>query len=72
MGRSGAGKTTLMKLLLRFYDLQSGAITIDGIAIDSIAKSDLRSKIGIVPQETILFNDTLRHNIIYGKPDASE
>lgn len=70
--RSGAGKTTLMKLLLRFYDLQSGSITINGIAIDSIAKSHLRSKIGIVPQETILFNDTLRHNIIYGKPDASE
>lgn len=72
VGRSWAGKTTLIKLLLRFYDLQSGNITINGIAIDTITKSSLRSKIGIVPQETLLFNDTLRHNIIYGKMDASD
>lgn len=58
--------------MLRFYDLQSGNITINGIAIDTITKSSLRSKIGIVPQETLLFNDTLRHNIIYGKMDASD
>ncbi len=72
VGRSGAGKTTLIKLLLRFYDVQNGQITINGIATDAITKSSLRSKIGIVPQETLLFNDTLRHNIIYGKMDASD
>lgn len=65
VGRSGAGKTTLVKLLLRFYDVQSGSISIHGIRNDQLTKSHLRSKIGIVPQETILFNDTLRHNIIY-------
>lgn len=72
VGRSGAGKTTLIKLLLRFYDVQKGRITINNIATDTITKSSLRSKIGIVPQETLLFNDTLRHNIIYGKMNASD
>lgn len=72
VGRSWAGKTTLIKLLLRFYDVQQGKIAINGIATDTITKSSLRSKIGIVPQETLLFNDTLRHNIIYGKMDASD
>jgi len=72
VGRSWAGKTTLIKLLLRFYDVQQGEIVINGVATDTITKSSLRSKIGIVPQETLLFNDTLRHNIIYGKMDASD
>lgn len=72
VGRSGAGKTTLVKLILRFYDVSHGTITIDEIPIDAITKSSLRSKIGIVPQETLLFNDTLRHNIVYGRPDATE
>lgn len=58
--------------MLRFYDVQQGKIAINGIATDTITKSSLRSKIGIVPQETLLFNDTLRHNIIYGKMDASD
>lgn len=72
VGRSGVGKTTLIKLLLRFYDIDKGLITIDWIDISKITKSSLRKRIGIVPQETILFNDTLRHNIIYGRPNASE
>ncbi len=72
VGRSGAGKTTLIKLLLRFYDVQKGRVTINNIATNTITKSSLRSKIGIVPQETLLFNDTLRHNIIYGKMDATD
>lgn len=72
VGRSWVGKTTLVKLLLRFYDVQFWSISINEIENNAITKSSLRSKIGIVPQETILFNDTLRHNIIYGKPNATQ
>ncbi len=72
VGRSWVGKTTLIKLLLRFYDVDSGKIIIDWVDISEITKSSLRTRIGIVPQETILFNDTLRHNIIYWRPNASE
>lgn len=70
VGRSGSGKTTLVKLLMRFYDIQDGEITIDGINIKDFTKSDLRSFIGMVPQEPILFNNTIAYNIGYGKDKA--
>jgi len=66
VGRSGSGKTTMIKLLLRFFDVDQGKIIIDGINIKDIKKSDLRSHIGVVPQEPILFNNTIRYNIAYG------
>jgi len=66
VGRSGAGKTTLVKLLMRFYDVNSGKITIDGIDIRDFKKTDLRSFMGVVPQEPILFNNTIGYNIAYG------
>ncbi len=68
VGRSGSGKTTLGKLLMRFYDVDSGEILIDGINIKDFAKSRLRSFIGVVPQEPILFNNTVAYNIGYGLP----
>lgn len=71
VGRSGSGKTTIVKLLMRFYDLNSGEITIDGINIKDFTKSDLRSFIGVVPQEPILFNNTIAYNIAYGKDNPS-
>lgn len=67
VGRSGAGKTTLVKLLMRFYDVNRGQIMIDGIDIKDFAKSDLRSFMGTVPQEPILFNNTIGYNIGYGR-----
>jgi ABC-type multidrug transport system fused ATPase/permease subunit len=67
VGRSGSGKTTMAKLLMRFFDLSSGHITIDGIDIKNFTKSDLRSFVGVVPQEPILFNNTIAYNIGYGK-----
>jgi len=70
VGRSGSGKTTLVKLLMRFYDLTGGVITIDGIDIKNFNKSDLRGFIGVVPQEPILFNNTIAYNIAYGKDNA--
>jgi len=74
VGRSGSGKTTLAKLLMRFYDLDSGEITIDGVNIKDFTKSTLRSFVGVVPQEPILFNNTIAYNIGYGKdkPKLSE
>ena len=72
VGSSGAGKSTLSRLLYRFYDLQSGAIRIDGQEIRSVTQASLRSVIGIVPQDTVLFNDTLEYNIRYGRPGASD
>lgn len=74
VGRSGSGKTTLTKLLMRFYDIESGEITIDGVNIKDFAKSTLRSFVGVVPQEPILFNNTIAYNIGYGKdkPKLSE
>ncbi len=74
VGRSGSGKTTLAKLLMRFYDLDSGVITIDGINIKDFTKSNLRSFIGVVPQEPILFNNSIAYNIGYGRdnPKMSE
>jgi len=71
VGSSGAGKTTLVDLLPRFYDPQNGAIRIDGTDIRDVSLASLRSRIGIVSQHTILFNDTVRNNIAYGMPDSS-
>ncbi|MEO8105739.1 MAG: ABC transporter ATP-binding protein [Actinomycetes bacterium] len=72
VGPTGAGKTTLVNLLLRFYELDAGRITLDGTDITSMCRSDLRSQIGMVLQETWLFGGTIRENIAYGRPDASE
>jgi len=72
VGHSGAGKSTLSRLLFRFYDIQSGAITIDGQNISKYQQGSLRKLIGIVPQDTVLFNDTIGYNISYGKPDSSQ
>ena len=71
VGRSGAGKTTLVNLLPRFYDVTSGAILIDGFDIRSITLSSLRGQIGMVTQETVLFDDTIAQNIAYGVPKAT-
>ncbi len=71
VGHSGAGKTTIVKLLLRFIDIQEGAITIDGQDITQVAQEDLRRKIAYVPQEPSLFHRSLRENIAYSNPDVS-
>ena len=71
VGRSGAGKTTIIKLLLRFYDPTSGRITFDGIDIRDMTKSSLRLLLGVVPQEPIMFNNTLKFNLSYGKDEAT-
>ncbi|MDQ3239558.1 MAG: ABC transporter ATP-binding protein/permease [bacterium] len=71
VGRSGMGKTTIVKLLMRFYDIQKGEIKIDDINIKKVTKTNLRSIMGIVPQEPILFNDTIAYNIGYGKEDVT-
>ena len=72
VGRSGAGKSTLARLLFRFYDVQAGQILLDGQDIRRVRQSSLRQSIGIVPQDTVLFNDTIAYNIAYGRPGASE
>lgn len=72
VGPSGAGKTTLLNLLLRFYEVSHGAILIDGVDIREATLSSLRSQIGVVTQQTILFNNTVRFNLAYGRPEASE
>jgi ATP-binding cassette subfamily B protein len=72
VGPSGAGKSTISRLLFRFYEVTSGAITIDGQDINKVRQSSLRSFIGMVPQDTVLFNDTIFYNIHYGRPSASE
>jgi ATP-binding cassette, subfamily B, bacterial MsbA len=71
VGRSGAGKTTLVNLLPRFYDVTSGAITVDGVDIRDVSLASLRRQIGIVTQETVLFDDTVANNIAYGAPGAA-
>jgi subfamily B ATP-binding cassette protein MsbA len=71
VGRSGAGKTTLVNLLPRFYDVTGGGITIDGVDIREATLPSLRHQIGIVTQETVLFDDTVGNNIAYGTPDAA-
>ena len=72
VGASGAGKSTLARLLFRFFDVDSGSIRIDGQDIRHISQDSLRTAIGVVPQDTVLFNDTLYNNLAYGRPDASE
>ncbi|OJX68064.1 ABC transporter ATP-binding protein/permease [Magnetospirillum sp. 64-120] len=72
VGPSGAGKSTISRLLFRFYDVTQGAITIDGQDIRDVSQTSLRGAIGIVPQDTVLFNDTIRYNIAYGRPDATQ
>jgi ATP-binding cassette subfamily B protein len=72
VGPSGAGKSTSFQMLLRFYDPQSGRIEIDGIDIAQLTPTALRQQIGLVPQETVLFGDSARENIRYGKPDADD
>jgi len=72
VGHSGSGKSTLARLLFRFYDVTSGRITVNGVDIRDLQQHSLRKAIGIVPQDTVLFNDTLRYNIEYGNPDAPE
>jgi len=71
VGPSGAGKSTLARLLFRFYDVDAGRITIDGQDIRQVTQASLRRAIGIVPQDTVLFNDTIEYNIAYGRPGAS-
>ncbi|OGS96028.1 MAG: metal ABC transporter permease [Gallionellales bacterium RIFCSPLOWO2_02_FULL_57_47] len=71
VGPSGAGKSTLSRLLFRFYDVQQGRILINGQDIRSVTQSSLRAAIGIVPQDTVLFNDTIYYNIAYGRPAAT-
>ncbi len=71
VGHSGAGKSTLSRLLFRFYDVTGGRILIDGQDIRDVTQKSLRAAIGIVPQDTVLFNDTIYYNIAYGRPDAS-
>ena len=72
VGPSGAGKSTLSRLLFRFYDIQQGRVTIAGQDIRAVTQQSLRRAIGIVPQDTVLFNDTVAYNIAYGRPDASQ
>jgi len=71
VGPSGAGKSTLSRLLFRFYDVNGGSITIDGQDVRDVQQQSLRAVIGIVPQDTVLFNDTIYYNIAYGRPDAT-
>jgi ABC-type transport system involved in Fe-S cluster assembly fused permease/ATPase subunit len=72
VGPSGAGKSTISRLLFRFYDVGAGRILIDGQDIAGVTQKTLRAAIGMVPQDTVLFNDTVRYNIRYGRPDASD
>jgi ATP-binding cassette subfamily B protein len=71
VGHSGAGKSTLARLLFRFYDVTAGAILVDGQDIRHVTQASLREAIGVVPQDTVLFNDTIYYNIAYGRPDAT-
>jgi ATP-binding cassette, subfamily B, heavy metal transporter len=71
VGSSGAGKSTVSRILFRFYDVASGSVRIDGQDIRDITQSSLRAAIGVVPQDTVLFNDTIYYNIRYGRPEAA-
>jgi len=71
VGSSGSGKSTLARLLFRFYDVDAGRITIDGQDIREVTQASVRAAIGVVPQDTVLFNDTIYYNISYGRPDAT-
>jgi len=72
VGPSGAGKSTISRLLYRFYEINSGTIRVDGQSIADVTQTSLRRAIGMVPQDTVLFNDTIRYNIEYGRPGASD
>jgi ATP-binding cassette subfamily B protein len=72
VGPSGSGKSTLARLLFRFYDVGTGSITIDGQDIKQVTQASVRKALGIVPQDTVLFNDTVRYNIAYGRTEATE
>jgi ATP-binding cassette subfamily B protein len=72
VGPSGAGKSTISRILFRFYDIASGSVTIDGQDLRDVTQASLRAAIGIVPQDTVLFNDTIRYNIAYGRIGANE
>ena len=72
VGPSGAGKSTVSRILLRFYDVAGGRVTIDGQDIRDVTQLSLRAALGVVPQDTVLFNDTILYNIRYGRPDASD
>jgi len=71
VGHSGAGKSTLSRLIYRFYDVQSGVVAIDGQDIRQVSQESLRATVGIVPQDTVLFNETIYYNIAYGRPEAT-
>ncbi|MBB3174500.1 ATP-binding cassette subfamily B protein [Endobacter medicaginis] len=71
VGPTGAGKSTLSRLLFRFYDVESGSVSIDGLDVRCVTQASLRAAIGVVPQDTVLFNDTIRYNIAYGRIGAS-
>ncbi|MGL4280457.1 MAG: ABCB family ABC transporter ATP-binding protein/permease [Albidovulum sp.] len=72
VGPSGSGKSTIGRLLFRFYDVTGGALRIDGQDVRDVAQDSLHAQIGVVPQDTVLFNDTIRYNIAYGRPEAGE
>jgi ATP-binding cassette subfamily B protein len=72
VGPTGAGKSTISRLLFRFYDVTGGRVLIDGQPIDRVSQASLRAAIGVVPQDTVLFNDTIGYNIAYGRPGATE
>jgi ATP-binding cassette subfamily B protein len=72
VGPTGAGKSTINRLLFRFYDVQEGSVRVDGHDVRDLAQDSLRAAIGVVPQDTVLFNDTIYYNIAYGRPGASE
>ena len=71
VGPSGAGKSTISRILMRFYDISGGRVTIDGQDIREVTQSSLRGAMGVVPQDTVLFNDNIRYNIQYGRADAT-
>ena len=72
VGHSGAGKSTLSRLIYRFYDVNDGKILLDGQDIRDVTQASLRRAIGIVPQDTVLFNESIRYNLQYGNPQASQ
>jgi ATP-binding cassette subfamily B protein len=72
VGPSGAGKSTVSRILLRFYDVSGGRVTIDGQDIRYVTQASLRAALGVVPQDTVLFNDTILYNVRYGRPEASD
>lgn len=71
VGPSGSGKSTLLRILVRMFDVDAGSVEIDGVNVKDIASASLRDAVAVVPQDTVLFNDTMLHNISYGKPDAT-